>query len=94
MRPIEEIISELRNHPDCINYCIYTYSELIELINDGLDDDTVKLEMSDLSDELKSTIENHVENVMYEYTKFTSSPYPNLVRDNETNEWEVEEEYF
>jgi hypothetical protein len=94
MRTIEEIISELRNHPDCINFSIYTYSELIETVNDGLDDDSVKLEISDLSDELKSTIENHVENVMYEYTNVTSSPYPNLFINNETNEWEVEEEYF
>jgi hypothetical protein len=94
MKPIEEIISELRNHPDCINFSIYTYSELIETINDGLDNDTVKLEMSDLTAELKSTIVNHIENVMYEYTNFTSNPYPNIVRNNETNKWEVEEEYF
>lgn len=98
MRPIEEIIKELESHPDYITSQIFTWSEFLELKNDGLDpfDGTsfTPIELKDLSESLKEDIINHIHNVLHEYTYVINSPYPHLIK-NDKDEWEIEnDQYF
>ena len=91
MRPIDEIIKELESHPDYITSQIFTWSEFLENINDS---NSGRIELSDLSEDLKENIEDYIQNVLYEYTYLTSSPYPSLVK-NDNDEWGIEnDQYF
>jgi hypothetical protein len=89
MRPIQEILEELYNHPDYIASQIYNWEDYLLIVNDNnescheseIDGKFKTIEFSELSEEIKETIECRINYLLEEKMRFGFDPAPHLERD-------------
>ena len=90
MRPIQEIIDELKNHPDYLNSEIFTWTDYLEEINEELlDYELDPIEFSELSEEMKQNIIDHfLEGISLRYS-MDFNFFLSLTRNEHDNSIEV-----
>lgn len=84
MRSIDDIILELKQHPDYMTSEIYTWSEFVSQA-DEIDD------VSDLSKDLKIEICDYIDNSIADSD---INHFPILIRNEDTGELEIEYDQF
>ncbi len=94
MRPIQEILGELYNHPDYIASQIYNWEDYLLIVNENMescneseiDGEFNPIEFSELSEELKERILCRINYLLEEKMRFGNDPAPHLERDRITGE--------
>jgi hypothetical protein len=99
MRNINEIITELKNHPNYITSEIFVWDDYLEVINENLEDmeydeenekEFIPLVLEDLNYELKEKIRDNISVAITYGYEVGLNPYSTIVRNHDTGEIEIE----
>jgi hypothetical protein len=77
MRNIDEIIKELKSHPDYLHAEVFTLGDYLDNINDENDGECPEITQEDITDKLKESIVNNILSVLSYGYEF-SNPYLRL----------------